>query len=171
MRTLLCLIAAVALAATCSWALLDDNSTNLDSHQDQQQKQSAVASQAQNQGQLGIVGQKAQNDQDVTIEGDSTKVNAPTWPTTPSTEGKNEQTIYSLFGGIGNNKTEAHLRLTHQMQITEKLFADGVIDQQTYKKDTAAAYSALKKNNADPRILGFIPVGCKNPIFSNTVCF
>jgi hypothetical protein len=132
-----------------------------DMEQDQLQGQAQGQAQGQLQGQIAAQGQLGEVS--TSVEGDDVEVNAPTWPETPSTANKEEKSIYSLFGGIGSNKTEEQIRLVEQMKITEKLKADGLIDQATYEEDILTAYKQLKKSNRNQKLLGVIPVadrGC-----------
>lgn len=150
MNRIIITIALVFVTSVC-YAAFDDNSQHNLQGQLQGQAQGQIAA----QGQLGEVS--------VNNSGDETEVNAPTWPETPSTANKEEKAIYSLFGGIGSNKTEEQIRLVEQMKITEKLKADGLIDQATYEKDMLSAYNQLKKSNRNQKLLGVIPVadrGC-----------
>lgn len=119
----------------------------------------------QAQGQLNSQVAKQGNTQNTTIGGDenNTKITNAVWPVTPSSMNKEERSVYSLFGGVGNNKTEEQIRLLNQMQITEKLYKDGVIDDVTYQDDTRKAYEQLKKSNRNPKLLGVLPIadrGC-----------
>lgn len=152
-KIILCL--TLLLFCASSHALLDDNSTNQD------QKQQQGQSQGQAQGQAAIQG----NDQSSTINqgGDENTVTTAVWPETPSTAYKEEKAIYSLFGGIGSNKTEEHVRIQQAMQLSKTMFDQKIITEEEYKADMIKFYEQLKKALRPQKLLGFIPVaerGC-----------
>lgn len=164
MRTIVIAV-AVLLVVGVAFAAFDDNSTNATAIQGQGQQQGQMQGQGQGQGQIAAQGQGQLGivSTDTSIDGDDVEVNAPTWPVAPSTANKEEKAIYSLFGGIGSNKTEEQIRLIEQMKITEKLKADGLIDQATYETDTLNAYNQLKKSNRNQKLFGVLPIadrGC-----------
>ena len=130
-----------------------DNSGNSEQNQKQKTKSTAI------QGQLGEVSTDVSTPvaTKVNIEGDDVEAYANTWPTTPSTPGKEERSLGSIFGSLGFNKTEEQVRLVEQMKITEKLFADGVITKEEYDTDMRRAYKQLKSSNKGDKLLGIIP--------------
>lgn len=129
--------------------------------QGQAQGQAAVAAQAQ--GQLGVVGQKAENNQGVTVGGDDIDTVTAVWPVVPSSPNKEEKALYSLFGGIGSNKTEEHIRIQQAMQIAETLFKNKVITEDEYKVDLQLLYKQLKASIKPQKLFGVLPIaqrGC-----------
>ena len=177
MKAVLLVVVMLMLAIPSFAGIGDDNSTNQDQGQaqgqiqgqgqDQGQLQGQGQGQAQAavaaQGQLGIVGQSSDNSQTTNIGGDENTVTTAVWPTTASTQSKEEKSIYSLFGGIGSNKTEEQIRIVNQMQVTEKLFKDGIITEEVYQADLVKAYDQLKKSNKNQKLFGVLPIaerGC-----------
>ena len=156
----------VLLLSTGAYALGDaEQSQRQGQGQEQGQMQGQGQIAAQAQGQLGIVGQKSSNDQSTTINqgGDDTETYANAWPTVPSSPTKEEKAIYSLFGGIGSNKTEEHIKIQQAMQIAETLKKNGILTDEEYKTDLLKLYKQLKASLKPQKLLGFIPIaerGC-----------
>lgn len=111
------------------------------------------AYQGQLQGQAALQG----NQQKTVIEGDEATVTTAVWPTTQSTAGKEEKSIYSLFGGIGSNKTEEHLKIEHQLKILDVMLEKNVISEMDYKEELVKLYDQLKAANRAPKLFGIIP--------------
>jgi len=175
------LVLAVALICSPAYAFLDDNSTNQAQGQGQAQGQAQGQEQGQGQGQsqgqvskakavsdsdslavqgqLGIVGQGTEVENKVVIEGNNTEVLSTSWPTTQSTAGKEEKSIYSVFGGVGSNETEEHLKIEHQLKVLDTLLEKNLIDEEEYDKEVKSLYKQLKEANKAPKLLGFIPFG------------
>ena len=145
--------------------------------QDQKQKQGQVGinKQGQAQGQVGInkaVG--AGNETSTNVEShDNTDVEvlSPTWAPTPSTQGKEETKVYSLWGGLDANEIARDVRVDHQIKTLKLLNDEGIIDDEIYSLRLNDIYYQLAKENKTAKVLGIIPVGCKNPILKLLVCF
>ena len=78
-------------------------------------------------------------------------------------DSKEEKSVYSLFGGIGNNKTEEYIRVQQAMQVCEKLHTDKIITDTEYTSDMKALYKQLKAAVKPQKLLGVIPIaerGC-----------
>ena len=134
------------LMVSCAVAVLDDNSTN----QDQEQKQSNVVVQGQS-----VDGSK----QSTTVNEGNTDIHSAVWPETPSTSGKEEKSIYSLFGGIGSNKTEEYLRIERAMQTLEKLHETKVnkkpiVSDEEYARGMRLLWYQLQDATRAPKLFG-----------------
>jgi len=188
-RKLVLAITILLVSTTWSWALFDDKSKDnifeaiQQDTQDQEQKQGQAQGQDQEQGQDQKQSQNAfggnggnafqgqfqgqssdqGNAQTTNIGGDETKVTTAVWPQTPSTADKEEKTISSLFGSIGNNKTEEYIRLQKQMELSKSLLDQGLLTTEQYKKDVLASYEQLKRANKEQKLFGVLPIaerGC-----------
>lgn len=123
----------------------------------------------QKQGQFQIQGQqsKQKNSQNLFIEEGEENITTAVWPTTPSTHGKEEKSIYSLFGGIGSNKTEEHLKIEHQYRILETMKMAGLVEEEDYQAEAKKLYKQLQRSNRPPKLLGIIPFAGRGCNFLN----
>lgn len=188
-KLLVITVALVAMLTVPVYALLDDNSEQqqqaaiaaqaqqqgIDSEIDSRNyntnlnnadsKSKSAAGAAAVQGQLGIVGTAVSTpvSTDVSIheEGDDIKVYGNTWPVTPSTAGKEEKSLSSIFGGFGWNKTEEQIRLVEQIKVTEQMKAASLISKEEYEVDMIAAYEQLKHSNKNQKWLGVLPIATR----------
>lgn len=146
-RCLLAVIVVSVLATQC-YAGIDNSVNNKAYGGDADQKQKQSQYQGQNQS------TKQANGQTTNIGGDTNEVTTAVWPSTPSTQSKEERSIYTLFGGIGSNNTEAWIRLQEQMKINKVLLDQGVISQEEYQVEARAIYKQLKRANREKKLLG-----------------
>jgi len=166
-KVLFLAVLAIALVATPAFALLDDNSTNQGQAQGQGQGQLQGQAQGQGQGQgqmqgqaaiaaqgqLGIVGQKATNDQAVTVGGDSNenKTYAVSYPSLSGGEGVSQANAYSIFGGLGLSSTEQYKALITQVQAVEAMKS---LTNEEKKVIVDALVAKMVESNKDKRFLG-----------------
>ena len=113
---------------------------------------------AQGQGQIGIneaVGQGNTTTTNLNTDQETT-VYAPTWAPTPSTQGKEESKVYSIWGGIDTNELSRDVRTDHQIKTLKLLQAENIIDAEQYANEMIEVYESLEFENNRTRFLGFL---------------
>lgn len=130
---------------------------------EQEQKQNQGQLQGQAQGQVGINKAVGTGNETTVVNEEDTEVNAPTWPETPSTSTKEEKSVYSLFGGFGNNRTEEYVRIERQLKILDAMFEKSLIERDFYNKEVMRLYKQLNDSNKPQKLLGVLSIaqrGC-----------
>lgn len=156
MKKLVLIVAAMLLLlAIPAFAVLDENNTNQNQGQlqgqgqGQMQGQAAIAAQAQ--GQLGVVGQEAENDQNTSIGGDENKTYANAWPGLSGGEGISQANAYSIFGGLGLSSTEKYKVYITQIQAIE---ASASLNDSEKQSMTSQLFAKMMDTNKKQRFLG-----------------
>jgi hypothetical protein len=123
--------------------------------QDQQQGQLQGQQQGQAQGQYqgNTAGQG--NQTDVTTNED-VDVKAPTWAPTPSTEGKEESAVYTLFGGVNQNKLSFDVQTDHYIKTLKLALSENVITQSEYDDRINEIVNEAKRKYQKNKLIGVI---------------
>lgn len=174
------MVLGTMLLSVPAFALLDDNSTNAAAlaaqgqlqgqdqgqaqgqaqgqgqGQGQMQGQAAIA--AQGQGQLGIVGQSAKNDQSVSVGGDTQKNVAYvlTAPNTVAGDGQSAASMYSIFGGLNLAESAEYKECLEKIRIVDQMKAAGLITVEVAQVEAWEAYLQMKKATQPRRVLGIL---------------
>jgi hypothetical protein len=121
--------------------------------QGQMQGQAAIA--AQGQGQLGIVGQKATNDQSVSVGGDTQKNNAYilTAPNTVAGDGQQAMAAYSIVGGVNVAESSEYKVCIEKIRIVSQMLAADLITKDVAIVEANAAFEQMKDSTQPKRIL------------------
>jgi len=159
MKKVLCLIVGFMLiSAPTAFAFGDfeDNSNNYD--QDQKQKQQQGQLQGQAQGQVGINKQSAVGQGNTTSVSshDDTEVITAVWAPTPSTAGKEEGKVYTIFGGVDTNEPSREVRVDHHIKTLKLFKQEGIISDDEYVAEMRLVYERLKQQNGQKRVLGLL---------------
>lgn len=119
--------------------------------QSQKASSTALSGSAAIQGQLGIVGQSASNDQSVNVGGDTNKTYANAWPSLSGGEGVSQGNAYSMFGGIGLSNTEKYKVYITEIQAVE---ASKVLTDAEKATMVKTLYQKMLDTNKKQRFLG-----------------
>lgn len=138
----------------------DESNTNKQKQgqiQGQGQNQKAYGgSSYQGQGQIGINKGATGNSETNVSNREDTEVLAPTWAPTPSTTGKEEGKIYTLWGGIDSNELSRDARVDHHIKTLILFFKEGIITEGEYRAEMREVYIRLKQQNKSKRTLGIL---------------
>jgi hypothetical protein len=174
-KVIVLVLAILLVAYGPAFALLDTiNNRNNSPEQDQSQLQGQAQGQAQGQlqgqgqgqgqaqaataiqGQLGIVGQKQGNEQKTTVEGDSTKVYANSWPSVTGAEGVSSGNAATIFGSLGLSQTEKYKKIMPQLQAVSALVKEGMITPEEGRAIIKPMVEKLIRTNKTQRLLGIL---------------
>jgi hypothetical protein len=170
------IIVAAALFAAILWAV-NVNAVDINSHNktidggdadaysnSDSSSQSRSSSDADSSSRSGVKSDNQSSGQaSASLHEGDTEVVSVDWPNSPSTEGKAESSVYTLFGGINSNVSEEHVRIQHQMQIAIKAHEFGALSDDEMKAELKALYQQIKASNRAPKLIGILPIaqrGC-----------
>lgn len=150
--------------------------------QGQAQGQIGINKQGQAQGQIGINKQsqgaygsgysKAKgNETEVNIDQGDTEVLAPTWASTPSTQGKEEVSAYSLWGGLNKNELGFDVKIKLYLELLSKAKESNQIDQAEYDEEVSNVLKWTKAYIKPDKVLGIISFGCGNALVNLILCW